>query len=222
MNELMKRTVQTPWGVADYQTEVAPGIMRVETSSHGGIFLDGERNAKIPAYMRRGNAVDGGWYEEDCEACIPACVFRDEFYEDYKRRVAGVSSENTPQSFDQIVDGEIRTLRQWFPDEYEKFTGRTIEPGESTVRDERLFYERYKGHWVTVSAVGDWHKGVPKGQVGVIAKKLGQEVTSGEKWFLLPLQTYRTRGNHGYVIGSNPEFEFEVVKGDWGTYLVTG
>lgn len=75
----MANPIHTPWGVPQGAPEVlAPGIVSYETASHGGIWLDPEHNAKVPQAWRDasfGGLAAGGWYEEDCDWCIPALVF---------------------------------------------------------------------------------------------------------------------------------------------------
>lgn len=72
----------TPWGYADEVDEVAEGIWFVSTMTHGGFWLDAQRNALVPAeikaetYWQRGEA---GWYEEDCDWAIVCLIFRPEF-----------------------------------------------------------------------------------------------------------------------------------------------
>ena len=74
----------TPWGPAVTVNEIALGIMFVETASHGGYFLNPERNAKVPeawrqaSFNRKGLA---GWYEEDCDWCLVALTFPEFFPE---------------------------------------------------------------------------------------------------------------------------------------------
>jgi hypothetical protein len=58
------------WGPIQTKSELAPGVWSVSTAGHGGIKLSRERNAAVPAYLRR----EGGWYEEDCEWAIAAVV----------------------------------------------------------------------------------------------------------------------------------------------------
>lgn len=62
----------TPWGPVQLVSYPQEGVVVVSTAGHGGIKLDRKRNAMIPKAAR----AKGGWYEEDCQAAIPACVFK--------------------------------------------------------------------------------------------------------------------------------------------------
>lgn len=70
--------VSTPWGIADAEEQIAPGIMFYETPSHGGYFLDMIANAKVPlswqeaSFNRQGLR---GWYEEDCDSVLVVLTF---------------------------------------------------------------------------------------------------------------------------------------------------
>lgn len=63
----MQRGARTPWGKAQDVRELASGVWLVDTAGHGGIKLDRTRQRAIPEDARR----EGGWYEEDVDACIP-------------------------------------------------------------------------------------------------------------------------------------------------------
>lgn len=71
---LVHEVGRSPWGAIQECSELAPGIWSVSTASHGGIKLDRNRQASMPADMKR----PGGWYEEDCEWCLPFCIFADD------------------------------------------------------------------------------------------------------------------------------------------------
>jgi hypothetical protein len=82
------RPVYTPWGAPDSAPRVlAPGVISYTTASHGGIWLDPERNAMVPLAWRNashgGGALDG-WYEEDCDWCLVALVYPDGFTSDMR------------------------------------------------------------------------------------------------------------------------------------------
>ena len=58
------------WGSIQSVEDLASGVWFVTTAGHGGVKLDRSNNAKIPEPSR----VAGGWYEEDCDWCIPFLV----------------------------------------------------------------------------------------------------------------------------------------------------
>jgi len=75
-------TIQTPWGLSQDREIVAEGLEFVSTASHGGINVSQERNKQIPDNMKNqtfNQLGESGWYEEDCDWCIPVIVFNQEF-----------------------------------------------------------------------------------------------------------------------------------------------
>jgi hypothetical protein len=119
---------RTPWGTADGVTHVAPGIDNVFTPGHGGVKLSRERNKEVDPIWRQ----KAGWYEEDCEWAIAAITHREAYSEEHQKYAH-------------------QSARRWFPDEYEQVVGKDparygvadykpIAPGESNVRDEKVFF----------------------------------------------------------------------------------
>ena len=79
----MQASIQTPWGISQNIETISRGIQFVDTIGHGGIKVSDELNKKIPNWVREGTfgklGLDG-WYEEDCDWCIPVIVFSKVFY----------------------------------------------------------------------------------------------------------------------------------------------
>lgn len=177
------RPTYTPWGYADQAREYGPGVWRVHTPSHGGVHLSPERNALVPSYMRNEN----GWYEEDVDVAKVAVVFPDLFTGEAGRAA-------------------LDTLRNSFPDEYQRFTGKALNPGDSYVLDQRLFWQAHADSWVVRSAWGSWEPWVPEGKVGVCATQgepKGGVPPSQERYFLVDAAEYETRfatSRHGYFV----------------------
>ncbi|CAN5509757.1 hypothetical protein BH10CYA1_BH10CYA1_40590 [soil metagenome] len=72
----------TPWGTAQSAEDIAPGITKYSTASHGGYFLNKEANAKIPPELQWSTLnLQGlkGWYEEDCDWAIVAYTYKEYF-----------------------------------------------------------------------------------------------------------------------------------------------
>ena len=65
--------VPTPWGRSQSGSMLAPGITQYHTAGHGGVKVIKKLNQQIPTGLR---AADG-WYEEDCDMCIPIYVHFD-------------------------------------------------------------------------------------------------------------------------------------------------
>lgn len=122
---------RTPWGVAQYVSHPAPGIVQASAPGHGGVKLSPERNKTIPPALRRSS----GWYEEDCEASIVGMHFPEAF----------------PSSSMTAEDHEA-TVKEWFPDDWEKATGGTVTADESRVRAEQEWVEAHRAELVATSA----------------------------------------------------------------------
>ena len=67
---------QTPWGEKQFEHEMTPGITQVETSGHGGLWLDDDQRRQIPEYLRKHSFGGKGiWWEEDCAWSLPMLYF---------------------------------------------------------------------------------------------------------------------------------------------------
>lgn len=119
---------KSPWGAVQQAYQESPGIVGVHTAGHGGYKLSPERNAQVPAALRRRS----GWYEEDCEAAIVTMTFPNE--------------TSRYKNVEQWRQSGARDVRDWFPDEFEKATGQTIKHGESRGRDEQTWNEHLSGN----------------------------------------------------------------------------
>ncbi len=81
-NSIKPMISETPWGPAQVVTELAPGIVRVNTASHGDILLNEDRMAALPsaiAAIRTWCGVNA--FEEDCDAALVTLAFPDAFDE---------------------------------------------------------------------------------------------------------------------------------------------
>jgi len=66
----------TPWGISQHSKQLARGIMRYDTATHGGYHLTQSRVNQLPPSLRAIIPFAGnGWYEEDCDWCIVALAF---------------------------------------------------------------------------------------------------------------------------------------------------
>lgn len=175
----------SPWGWIQTVDVISPGnAWNVTTASHGGIKLSRSMNAKIPKAARR----KGGWYEEDIDWAIVAVAF--------------------PEMFtDKTVAAAMKTLKNWLPSLYEAITGEVVKISESMKLQEQAEKEIHRDDWIAVAAWGDWHEGVPKGKVGVVAVKGGRR-GGKERWFLVSKSRYKI-GKIGYVIDESKDIEVE-------------
>lgn len=177
---------RTPWGPVQDLTHIADGIVEVGTGSHGGMKLSPQRNRQVPTALR----TSSGWYEEDCEAQIVLMTFPDEYA---ASRTRERRSDNDPWTDPAFVAERARaSVKNWSPDGYEKATGETVAPGESTVKDERLFLEAHAADQVAVSASSsDEHPGM----VEVTTTTGGGRDPGGwenQRVFLVPKDEYDT------------------------------
>ena len=158
---------RSPWGTVQNQYSFGPGIEQISTASHGGFKLNAKMNKKIPEIFRRPN----GWYEEDCECSIVIHFLPDYFPTNYK------------------VEAE-KSLKCWFWKEYEQYFGTVVSMEESFNKKRTILEEANTHNFLVRSACGDWHDNVPKGFVGVTAKKAK---TGEEAHFLVPASEYDQR-----------------------------
>jgi len=173
-------STSTPWGPAQDSTKYAPGIISYSTASHGGFHLSKTRQNEMTDCLRNPD----GWYEEDCDWCKVVIAFNQYF---------------KPTELLQAYD----TLKDWFYEEYEKFTGTILKPGESYKKDEVLFFEKHKNDWIVISAIS-----AENNMVNVTAMLGGQRTMSGKrKQFLVPADDYSKRSGFGFVITDQKEIE---------------
>ncbi|NTC82530.1 MULTISPECIES: DUF7007 domain-containing protein [Rhizobium/Agrobacterium group] len=163
----------TPWGTAQVSRRYADGIVLHSTASHGGFHLDEIANAVVHPLYRN----DGGFYEEDCEWAKVAHAFP-HLFTAYERRLAD------------------RTLRDYFPDAYERDTGAILNSGQSHMRDRQEFESVHRNDWVVIAALNSDQQ---LGFVECIATLGGIRGEVGERRFLVPRSDYSI-GRHGFVI----------------------
>jgi hypothetical protein len=163
----------TPWGRAQVSRRYADGIVLHSTASHGGFHLAEKANSAVHALYRN----DGEFYEEDCEWAKVAHAFP-QLFTAYERRLAD------------------RTLRDTYPDTYERVMSVTLKDGQSHIRDRQEFEKRYRNDWVVIAALNSDHK---PGFVECIATLGGIRGETGERRFLVPGSDYII-GGHGFVI----------------------
>jgi hypothetical protein len=180
---LLFEGMPTPWGTAQECGEILPGIGWVSTAGHGGMKLSSERNAQVPDYLRRAD----GWYEEDCEWAIVFCVFAEEL-------------QNTKHANAINRNEHRRTLAHYYPDEYERFYGLTLQPGESWRRDRQLWHA---AHAHELQAVGA--QMVRPDVVGVIACVGGRHPCNHHylgdlRYFLVAEADYDARGDNPFIV----------------------
>lgn len=163
----------TPWGMAQVSRQFAVGIVLHSTASNGGFHLAENANAIVHALYRNNTE----FYEEDCEWAKVAHAFP-ELFTVYERRLAD------------------RTLRDYYPDAYERVTGAILNGSQSHMRERQEFEKRHRNDWVVIAALNSGHQ---PGFVECIATLGGIRGETGERRFLVP-RSYYVIGRHGFVI----------------------
>jgi hypothetical protein len=106
-----------------------------------------------------------------------------------------------------------RSLRNWFPELWERHYGRALVPGESHQRDEAVWKAAHANDYIVLSAFGDWHAKVPEGMVGVFCGRGGRTKSGAypadTKWFMVPAEDYNApRTEPGFIC--NPAVDSEI------------
>lgn len=170
-----RMSVATPWGASQTAVIYGEGVMFHETASHGGFFLNRYQNAKVAPDL----CSEGGWYEEDAGWAIVAITFP-QLFTRYERSLADT------------------TLRDTWPDAWERIHGRVLGVGQSYARDRATFDLAHAEDWVVVSALQSDHH---PGMVEAIATLGGRHGDSFlQRRFLVPNHEYARRDRFGFVI----------------------
>ena len=82
----------SPWGLIDQSHQIAPGIWRVYTASHGGFWLSPDRQDAIPVGIEPFTG-DRAWWEEDSDWAYVALTFPVEFCQDRDEPKAKILDE---------------------------------------------------------------------------------------------------------------------------------
>ena len=100
----MIRPVTTPWGHPDTVEEIAPGIVRYDTPSHGGYYVSPERVLTMPKPLREFQPWAGpNWYEEDCDWAIVALAFPQFFPGEYQEAAIATIRNYQPELHKQAT-----------------------------------------------------------------------------------------------------------------------
>lgn len=168
-----KGEIATPWGPAQSSETYSEGVVFHSIASHGGFFLDQQRNRTMHVALRN----DDGWYEEDCEWSKVATVFI-ELFTAYERRLAE------------------KTLRNALPDAWEAYYGYVLDPAESFEKERRRFQADHAADWVVIAAGRSKDH---QHMIEVSATLGGVRDDSATRCFLVPEEEYAP-GGHGFVV----------------------
>jgi hypothetical protein len=174
---------RTPWGQAQHVERLAPGIAVVDTAGHGGVKLSAQRNKRVPAPLRNSS----GWYEEDCEAYVPALIYPVEFSCD-------------GEDVDALQERARQGVIDWMPEKYEAAFGVRLPIGASHTKDRRTWEDLHAENEVAVSA----SSGPDPETVLVTVRKGGRRGSDDRSSVLLvPKDDYRDPAN-SYPLGKHP------------------
>jgi hypothetical protein len=191
---LKKEFYATPWGPAQTKEEIAPGIIKVTTASHGGILLDEARQAEFkkvfPSFCP---FCCEGAFEEDCDWSMVALAF--------------------PQFFPNDQEAAKLTVINQYPTQYEYHFKTTVTAKQSRQRAEEKFYHENIGAWIVCTAWGDWYNSPEYGQISkgfclVCARRLlNEEGERGneEKFYILSTAEYNASRENSFVIRGHAE-----------------
>lgn len=97
-------SAETPWGLADHVREIAPGIVRYDTPSHGGYYVSPERVLTMPKPLREFEPWAGpNWYEEDCDWAVVALAFPQFFPADHQEAALATLKSYKPELYEQVA-----------------------------------------------------------------------------------------------------------------------
>lgn len=129
-------TTSTPWGQAQCSYNYGRGVTSYATSSHGGYIVAKGTAESMPEALREiGDRQKNGSYafEEDLDW----------------RAVAAAFPERFPQKHVELA---VEGLKDYYPDQWEKFSGEKPELSESTVLRERKFWNDHEGSHVSITS----------------------------------------------------------------------
>ncbi len=99
----MLTNTSTPWGMSQTFKQIAPGVIRYDTASHGGYHVDLERLLQMPEPLRSFTPWAGAnWYEEDCDWCIVALAFPQLFPTEYLPDAMATLERYQPELFERF------------------------------------------------------------------------------------------------------------------------
>lgn len=170
----IRTTANTPWGPSQGATLYAEDVVFHSTAGHGGIHLSATRNRMVHPMLRAEAAGT-------------------------RKMKAGRSSPSPSRTCSPPSSGAApeRTIKDSWPEAWERIFGTILAPGESREKDRRAFEQRDAGAWIGISAITSNHE---KGMIEVVATT-GSRRSPGteERRFLIPSEEYRS-GACGFVI----------------------
>ena len=97
--------METPWGPSQLVREIAPGIVRYDTASHGGYYVSPERVAAMPKPLREFRPFAGpNWYEEDCDWSVVAAAFPQFFPPDAVAAARDTLRAYRPELYEAVAE----------------------------------------------------------------------------------------------------------------------
>jgi hypothetical protein len=108
--------MQTPWGEAQNIETISRGLEFVDTAGHGGIKVSDQLNKNIPIWIKEethNRLGIEGWYEEDCDWCIPVIIFSIVFYGWAKKEGSEAYIASAHERFKDLFLPDLRKKKIW-------------------------------------------------------------------------------------------------------------
>lgn len=184
--------VITPWGAPDDHIQIQEGLDWYGTPSHGGYrvatALYKEACARQGIPEKEPDPEDGPvhmWFEEDCDWAFVAIAFPEHFQEE---------QDDVP-----VLMLAEKAILHTYPEYWEKWKGRELQPGESMEKDRLEFMKAHKGEYME-SRSGT----LVTGTIIIYATPDGDRRSDDERIFLVPDEKYlkadlECNGCHPYL-----------------------
>lgn len=176
--------MNTPWGKADTIREICPGIKWVTTPGHGGMLVDEKLNQAVRIHRNT-----SGWYEEDCEWCIPWLYLMEYI------------AKHNPDEFRKAKDSAADTCANWYPYIYKEIFGRLPPVEKSMKLREEKFLDKHQEDFVVFSAINsERHNGMVECWTVMLRDNYSEVRSQKEFQALVPSEKYEKRDFNGYVL----------------------
>ena len=197
--------MRTPWGESQSYEHHANGIDFYITTSHGG-FAVSEKNFNticriFPSVLKQNvpttRTKDKNtlyWFEEDCMYSYVVIAFKDCF---------------TKKEYNEA----LHSLANWYPDDWEKLTGKKLEKGMSIIRDRNIFEKEHRNDYVVTSASFlDYAPNI----VFITSSKISD---NSEKFYIMRAEDYDVllSENNGRIVIDEHSDSVEEVQKDFRT-----
>ncbi|HDZ9329305.1 TPA: hypothetical protein RUZ39_003226 [Vibrio cholerae] len=121
----------SPWGIIQDQIEIAPGLVKVSTASHGGYVLSESRMTEIPNHL----SLNSKYYEEDCERALIELSFPEYFTDSLAYALATIDLFNSASIPKYQTEEELKWMEDNLSHSFSSFFGRSKNKVKTPNRD---------------------------------------------------------------------------------------